>query len=153
MNKDKLTLAYHFAFRWPSARVGRMRYFKENILYVLLCLAGIGFYILMDTTGSIILATLGGIVAGLIVASTIWKGMVSLQIERLHDINLSGWWLFVVYGFGFIPMLWMGPEYFTDPERQTALWEIIWGFIPTLFLLLWPGRDVNNRFGERIEDR
>lgn len=54
-------------------------------------------------------------------------GMIALSIRRLHDANLSGWWLLLLVAVGLVPVLGY--------------------FLPTLILGLLPSNPAGVRFG------
>jgi uncharacterized membrane protein YhaH (DUF805 family) len=74
----------------------------------------------------------------------------SLQIRRLHDLNLNGWFWIVNFG-SLLPLYSMfSSETLAKPTAFFWISEII-GLIASLFSLyvsLWPGTKGPNRYGE-----
>ncbi len=60
--------------------------------------------------------------------------MIAVAVRRLHDRNLSGWWYLAATLFGFIPVIGF------------------LGSIAFLVVMLLPGTDGPNRFGEDPKD-
>lgn len=85
-------------------RIGRLDYFKQRVMLVLaaLVLTGVGY--LLAVAGSTLVLGLFGLLV-----IPVWFMMfyrsVTLDIQRLHDHNLSGWWVLLIIGLSFIPVI------------------------------------------------
>ncbi len=101
----------------PSSRIGRLRYFAHGFLMTLIWYAMlIPSAILMSvssTLGWIALAV--SYIAGIVLFCII-------MIQRLHDLNRSGWWLLL----------------FLVPIANFGL---------AIYMMFWPGSDGSNNFG------
>jgi uncharacterized membrane protein YhaH (DUF805 family) len=78
--------------------------------------------------------------------------LFSMQIRRLHDLNLTGWlWI-----ANFVPLVSLYttpiPGMYTPPQNNlTTIFNVL-AFITTLFSLyvsLWPGTKGLNKYGEK----
>jgi uncharacterized membrane protein YhaH (DUF805 family) len=126
-------------FTWKG-RLGRLRYFLYSLASLLLI--GLGFvpvaleigYLQVPGTDPSACAILF-IVAGFGVA--MWIGIVTL-IRRLHDLNLSGWWLFAT----FLSSLFAGSPSLIV-QIIAGLFSLGWG----VYLTCVAGTPGDNRFG------
>src|SRR6266568_1275190 len=78
--------------------------------------------------------------------------VLSLQIRRLHDLNLSGWWWMVNFG-SLLPLYGVFSSGITLTQPGTFFWisETV-GLIASCFSLyvsLWPGTKGPNKYGDR----
>lgn len=122
-----------------KGRSRRMEYWMFILFVTLMALAlaigvGLGGFSL-DSTGEdggavfYIVALLGGLFFfGILIP------MIAVAVRRLHDRNLSGWWYLAATLFGFIPVIGF------------------LGSIAFLVVMLLPGTDGPNRFGEDPKD-
>lgn len=104
---------------FSPSRINRVRYFGLSMFWLTICflLAIIG----MAMTGDVDIYLL--VILGLILI----PNTIILNIRRIHDINLSGWWLLL----GLIPYV-----------GNILVW---------LVLLFWPGTKGENKFGEKAQ--
>jgi uncharacterized membrane protein YhaH (DUF805 family) len=85
MNVDFWTLLFGF-----QGRINRAKYWIATITYISLTIAvvGLGFFFNFDTIFFIIAA---------IAFIAVTVSSVAVGIKRLHDRDMSGWWLLVFY--------------------------------------------------------
>lgn len=112
----------------PASRIGRLRYFAHSALLTLV------FYlvviVLAVTVGSVMGDSFDGLGGGAfaIVLGTVYIPFVVmfwiLMIQRLHDLDRSGWLSLLIM----IPLVNL----------------LIW-----LYIICWPGTKGSNRFGKR----
>lgn len=110
-------------------RVQRWDYLKQRLMLLAAGLTlGLGMFLLMVAGSTLVLAVY------MVAAIPLWfvlffRGM-TLDIQRLHDMDLSGWWLLLVIGLSFIPAI-----------------GILAGFVALVVFFLVPGTPGANRFG------
>lgn len=96
-----------------SGRASRSEFWWFQLFYVLCCLA---FGVLLFLAGAMQMpaeSAQGGfplpVIAVFIIAGILGLAalvpMIALQVRRLHDRNMSGWWYLGVFVAGFIPFL------------------------------------------------
>ena len=130
-----------------NGRINRLSYF----LRVLLIIFGafiIGFvlgFIYGLTGSSVSLVFL--IPVGIVVSIAIFIACVSLVIRRLHDLNLSGIWYFVILGIGVTSSLL--DQIFGElaPISSVVIFLNVISIIIFLVLLFWPGTRGPNNYG------
>lgn len=119
LNRENDDGVGEISFFSPRCRIGRLRLLAHFFLWALviypLVLPGVFLVFSFPNLGTIL------IIAGFIAAAAL-LGITFVQ--RLHDVNLSAWWLllFLVLGVN---------------------------FLFALYLLLWPGTEGKNNFGLR----
>ena len=143
-------LVFHF---WVKGRLNRLSYFVWFIASFLIFL-GICFPLgkIMDIYG-----------LGLTLLLWLWVGTTN-SIKRLHDMNLSGWWICLLY-LSLIPLFWiarvinmMGFRYTNRLSADftafilTRIGSFYWlfaglFFVAVIFLFVAPGKKGDNRFG------
>jgi len=108
-----------------QGRLGRLSYFGRSALAMILSmiLAGLVFFLLNTVAGE----GVAGAGAGVVMLGLFWVS-ITLLAKRLHDINLSGWWMLLT----FIPLL---------------------GLLPLLYFYFKGGAEGGNRFGYRPETK
>lgn len=101
----------------PSCRIGRLRYFAHGFLMSLLWYALLipGALLMMVSTTVGVIAIGIAYIAGIVL-------FCILMIQRLHDLDRSGWWLLL----------------FFVPLANIAL---------AFYIMFWPGSDGSNKFG------
>jgi uncharacterized membrane protein YhaH (DUF805 family) len=136
-------------FSW-SGRMGRLAYLGYSLLLIAV-IVGLGLLLLMplrnaeDAKGVTVTITIVLGVMGIM-------GGFSLAAKRLHDLDMSAWhyvWIvfvpLILNGFG-VAMQQAGTNL---PGLMATLVAGLISVVMGLFLLLWPGTDGTNRFGER----
>ena len=85
MDVDFWSLLFSF-----SGRINRAKYWIATITYVsvIIALVGLGFFFRFDTIFFIVAA---------IVFVALTVSGVAVGLKRLHDRDMSGWWLLVFY--------------------------------------------------------
>lgn len=81
------------------------------------------------------------VIGGLIGIAAIWVG-IALGVQRLHDLDFSGWWILVAVALGVL-QAW-------GQESESAALTVVGGLLGlafTLWLLLARGTDGANRYG------
>ena len=144
-----------FMKRWWSfsGRCRRLRYFLCALLapivtlitaIVLLFIAfGIlGFWGVGVQTDSPVTLTVIAVLLG------IWMlffsvSVLSFGVRRLHDINLSGWWILLPWVVSICIGIFF-PHFLDSSSRPL---QFLLGFWPTLFLLFMPGSKGENKYG------
>jgi uncharacterized membrane protein YhaH (DUF805 family) len=136
-------------FSW-SGRLGRLGYFGYSLL---LCVILVVLSLLLlaplrsapDAQGVTIAITVLLSVMGIL-------GGFCLAAKRLHDVDLSAWhYVWII----FIPALLNGVGVAlrslgnTVPGLVISLAGLTFSLLVYFVLLLWPGTDGTNRFGER----
>jgi uncharacterized membrane protein YhaH (DUF805 family) len=83
-------------------RVGRWDYLRQRVMLILAALAlGFGGW-LLSAAGSILVLTVY-ILVGIPVWFVLFYRGITLDIQRLHDFGVSGWWLALVLVLGALP--------------------------------------------------
>jgi uncharacterized membrane protein YhaH (DUF805 family) len=126
-------------FTWKG-RLGRLRFFLYGLASVLIMVLGFVPIALEEkyprvpdadpSTGAFLLIATG-------FGAAIWIGNVT-AIRRLHDLNLSGWWLLA----GFLPSLFV-----SSPSSIIQAISVIFWLGEPLYLMFTPGNPGDNRFG------
>ncbi|WP_395021464.1 DUF805 domain-containing protein [Dongia sp.] len=135
-------------FSWGS-RMGRLSYFGYSVLLGIV-LVVLGLILLLPLRNATNAQGVTIAIVLILVAMAIWGGFC-LAAKRLHDINLSAWhyaWMIVV------PAICNGlGAAMQETMKVPGLTLIIIGGVISLsvglFLLLWPGTDGPNDYGER----
>jgi uncharacterized membrane protein YhaH (DUF805 family) len=127
-----------------GGRLPRLRYFLLGLVTLALFAAAMGVIVLATRVPgvSVRTAAIAGAVVVLVVASVVGAG---LTVRRLHDLDLSGWWILAI---------WLGPAALQqailrlagDPKPGNALAAAVELAIG-LALWLLPGTPGANRFG------
>ncbi len=68
---------------------------------------------------------------------------ISFAVRRLHDINLSGWWILLPWVVGIC----MGIFFPHFLDSLSRLSQFLLSFWPTLFLVFMPGSKGKNKYG------
>ena len=141
-----------FMKRWCSfsGRCRRLRYFLCAILAPTITLiAGIVLlFIIFGILGLLGVQTnrlLVEVAVNLLFA--IWTlfflvSGLSFVVRRLHDINLSGWWILLPVVIQLFVALFF-PQFFDGSSRLVQLFS----FWPAIFLLCMPGTNDKNNYG------
>jgi uncharacterized membrane protein YhaH (DUF805 family) len=121
---------------------------SELFATILVYLGKMGIYII------------GSLIAFYIIATFV--PLIATKVRRLHDLNLSGWWLLLIYGlmlvvgvlFGMfkdiaihfnIPFL--TPELENDFQQVIDIIAYAISFTYFIFLYLVPGKKAKNKYG------
>jgi uncharacterized membrane protein YhaH (DUF805 family) len=136
-------------FSW-GGRMGRLAYFGYSMLLVTV-LVVLGLILLLPLRNATDAQGVTIAIVVLLVAMGIWGGFC-LAAKRLHDINLSAWhyaWIIVVpaicNGLGKV----MKESGSVVPGLTLIIIGAVISLGVGLFLLLWPGTDGPNDYGER----
>ena len=93
-----------------------------------------------------------GITIGIILVALLLWGNFCLMAKRLHDLDMSAWhyaWIVIVPSF----FQGLGTAMLRTETKIPALLAILVGSVISLgvalFLMLWPGTDGTNQYGER----
>lgn len=76
--------------------------------------------------------------------------LLSLQIRRLHDLNLNGW----LWTINFLPLLFVNHMLSLSELTHPDIWFLIGNFISlvtgifSIYVSLWPGAKGMNKYGE-----
>ena len=127
-----------------SGRLARLRYFLLSLIPAILFF-GTGIILAIDFA-----AGLAGIKEPALVACAalfLLAGIVglSLTVRRLHDLNLTGWWILAIWivpsavEYGAVRLV-------NNPQLGSTLSSVI-ALVIGLFLWLAPGTRGANRFG------
>ncbi|GAB2177358.1 DUF805 domain-containing protein [Dongia sp. agr-C8] len=136
-------------FSW-GGRMGRLAYFGYSMLLVAV-LVVLGLVLLLPLRNATDARGVTIAIIVILVAMGIWGGFC-LAAKRLHDVNLSAWhyaWMIVV------PAICngLGAALTKSGMQVPGLTATILGGVislgVSLFLLLWPGTDGPNDYGER----
>ncbi|NRA73351.1 MAG: DUF805 domain-containing protein [Rickettsiales bacterium] len=144
-------LKYFAAWKLPS-RINRTKYCAINLIYLIAIFIPIFIYALSTallpkltehTNSAIMLFTL--ILGGFFIAFCIFIiiSLYILIIKRLHDINLSGWYLTVYI----LPIIGVLLRKYSIPAISIPL-ELV-GLIFSLVILLVRGTEGPNKFGSQ----
>lgn len=142
-----------------SGRSGRLKYFLANLL-IPPAVAAVGvvilgaFGLLLRAFQSQILETavhISLIPITLALLYILIVAPISFLVRRLHDLDLSGWWVFALWGWTLLLSLAFSS---TIAETQNS-WQENWKtaifmillFLPNLVLLFKRGTKGSNRFG------
>jgi len=137
-------------FSWDG-RLGRLAYFGYSMLLSTV-LGVIGLVLLLPLRNAE--SGLGvGIAIGVILVLAAIFGSFCLAAKRLHDLDMSAWhyaWIILLpaflNGLGFGMATQKGSEF--TGLVISAIGSVI-SLGVALFLMLWPGTDGTNSFGER----
>jgi uncharacterized membrane protein YhaH (DUF805 family) len=136
-------------FSW-SGRMGRLSYFGYSSLLG----AVIGFLALILLLPLRNAENAAGVTATIVVILILMAvmGGFCLAAKRLHDLDLSAWYYaWIVFVPGTLQII--GLVLLSKEMKFPGLLCITFGsaisFFASVFLLLWPGTDGTNRFGER----
>lgn len=136
-------------FSWTD-RMGRLAYFGYSMLLGAV-LVVLGLILLLPLRNAENGRGVGIAIVVILVLMAIWGGFC-LAAKRLHDLNMSAWhyaWIILVpavfQGFGAA----MKQLDMTLPALFMALLGSVISLGAGLFLLLWPGTDGTNDYGER----
>lgn len=125
-----------FSFRkLDVGRIARLQYFFASIL---MCVLGLAFIALFVAGGTLLSREAGGIVS-IVFIVLIYIVMlifgVCLGIRRLHDMNMSGWWILVLVipGVGtifglfmlFMPGTKAPNKYGNIPDSKRSIWKTL----------------------------
>lgn len=123
--KDWVVWVYTESYK---GRIGRLDYLKQRILLFASALVlGLLGMLLVMAESVIVLAVY--VLAVIPVWFTLVYRGITLDIQRLHDMGLSGWWVLLVFGLSLIPGL-----------------GAIAGIVAIIVFFLVPGTDGPNRF-------
>jgi len=127
-----------------SGRLPRLRYFLLSLIPAILAF-GTGIILAIDFAGG-----MAGIREPLLVACAVvfvLAGIVglSLTVRRLHDFNLTGWWILAIW---IVPSAveYAAVQLVNNPQLGSTLSSVI-ALVIGLFLWLAPGTRGANRFG------
>lgn len=112
-------------------RIGRMPYLARRVGIVLALLGLVLVLMLAGFLGHAVFVL--ALILAVPVYLTITFRSVTLDIQRLHDLNLSGWWLLLVVALGLVP----------SPGTHFAGFILYWA--TALFV---PGTPGPNRFDD-----
>jgi len=76
--------------------------------------------------------------------------LFSLQIKRLHDLNLTGW-LWII---NFLPLLFIKSMFSLTNLSKPDIWFLISNFVSlvsgifSIYISLWPGTKESNKYGD-----
>lgn len=136
-------------FSW-SDRMGRLAYFGYTSLLGAI-LGVLGLILLLPLRNAEGGKAVGVIIVILLVAMGLWGGFC-LMAKRLHDLDMSAWhyaWIVLVPAF----FQGLGFALLGMDMKLPGLLVIMTGSVislgVTLFLMLWPGTDGTNQYGER----
>jgi uncharacterized membrane protein YhaH (DUF805 family) len=125
-----------------SGRMGRVNYLLSGIAFLgLFGLLGIVAAVLIPLTSSVLL---GVLLVPALIALLVFG--VRSMVLRLHDVNRSGWWTVILF-LALLP----GATASRHPSAATlTAMLVLSGFnvLATVALLIYPGTDGDNDFGE-----
>lgn len=138
-----------------SGRAGRLRYFLATLL-IPPAVAAVGvlilgaFGLLLRTFQSQILETavhISLIPISLALLYIFIIAPISFLVRRLHDLDLSGWWVFALWGWTMaISLAFSSIIAETQDTWKVALFMVLL-FLPNFVLLFKRGTEGSNRFG------
>jgi len=128
-----------------NGRIGRLRFLVYGWLGIalvavaavlLLMVTGYSFYKTSASGSPGVLWLIAALVLGLIV---LWMS-IRVSVLRLHDVNLSGWFM----------LLWALPAFIAGLFRSPGLMTVavIVSWLASLALVVWPGTDGENDYGD-----
>lgn len=129
----------YFSFQ---GRVGRARFYIRCVYLSLIATLMLIATVPLFSNGSAVLWWLAACVIAAAL-TTLFLGMASLLVRRLHDIGLSGY-----------HALWVGAAEFGwaflahAPEKVLLLATPL--FVISAWILFWPGKADENRFGPQV---
>lgn len=149
--KNSGVKAWYFSF---YGRVGRLA-FLGRLLIIVLVLAGVVVLNLFALSSFIFLGPGALIVMVLMTLFTVFLVMasslaaLSLYVRRLHDINLSGYWVILVIVLWFIKYIgvFVYSDLFMVFFHGLSLGLYILNLLILLVLLFWPGSKGLNKYG------
>ncbi|MBY0573030.1 MAG: DUF805 domain-containing protein, partial [Undibacterium sp.] len=120
-----------------AGRIGRLRYLAYPWAFMpLMVLAGVASAMASFQANTMML------VAGIIGLSFLWLG-IRLTVLRLHDLNLSGFWMLLPCAIGILGAM------TKRPEALFFLFAVI--AIGNIILIFAPGNQEENRYGPVAE--
>ncbi len=145
------TVSYH-------GRVARWPYFWKSIAYTVVGLSSVIFIVFVfplafgKGIGIVLPIFLSFLMllSAMIAVACLFRALIALPIQRLHDINLSGWYLLVMYAFSIIVSYIDSLVYGVDNE--TITWITVLASALDIALLVWAGTKGANRFGDSPQD-
>lgn len=117
MDSDFWSLLFSF-----QGRINRAKYWAATVTYISasIALVGLGFFFRFDTIFLI--------AAAIVIVAMIVSG-IAVGLKRLHDRDMSGWWLLVFFllpgvldGIG---RLLAAPLVFSLAEAAISLWALV----------------------------
>ncbi len=141
-----------------KGRTDRTNYIIFNVLYFL-CLTAIGVVlasyniVIFNEDNSIELLSSGSNYTIILLCIFACVLIIPINIRRLHDINLSGWWYLLTFPLNLsIPAL-----KFTNLEINNETLEAIdtifqkLSIAVSLIVMFWPGTKGENKYGPQPE--
>lgn len=137
-------LNFLFSF---NGRANRLEYVMFGFLWVLIFTA---YVVIAVITGTILINVTYALTAAA------WVSSIAITVRRLHDMDLSGWVYpiaiilpyisFAIYGFIGELLGWTFDPKFLDRLNTIIYSFSTFSFFFYMMLLIWPGRDQDNRF-------
>jgi uncharacterized membrane protein YhaH (DUF805 family) len=121
-----------------NGRLGRMRFMAWNMAFILAL--SIFVVILLKPKGNMNLATFA---APLMIVTICFLFSVCATVRRLHDMNLSGWWIL----FLFVLSGWASYRMQQSPSIRSMTVFLLAQFLIFMFLCIVPGNQGINDHG------
>jgi len=127
-----------------SGRLPRLRYFLLSLIPAAAAFAT-GIFLAMNAGAGLALFSEPRLVGCIVLSVLAWIVGLSLTVRRLHDLNLSGWWILAIW---IVPAaLEAGAvQWLNNPQLGSTLSSVV-ALLIGLWLCLAPGTRGANRFG------
>jgi uncharacterized membrane protein YhaH (DUF805 family) len=127
-----------------SGRLPRLRYFLLSLIPAAVAFAT-GIFLAMNAGAGLAVFSEPRLVACMVVLVLAWIVGLSLTVRRLHDLNLSGWWILAIW---IVPAaLEAGAVQALNNPQLGSLLSSVASLLIGLWLCLAPGTRGANRFG------
>ena len=155
----KITQFYKFCFS-IKGRLGRKDFVLGYLGILSLALVTAGFFLVLiqilegmkEQQGMYFYSpiVLGVMLIGVIICIPYFSGLITIQIKRLHDLNLSGWWTLCLIILGMLQMIQEGEfqslEHLKDNIILSAV-NVLLYLVVLYFMAFKKGTIGKNKYG------
>ena len=127
-----------------GGRLPRLRYFLLSLIPAIVAFAT-GIILAMNAGAGLAVVSQPLLVGCIVLLVLAWIVGLSLTVRRLHDLNLSGWWILAIW---IVPAAveYAAVQLVNNPQLGSTLSSVI-ALLIGLWLWLAPGTRGANRFG------
>ena len=127
-----------------SGRLPRLRYFLLSLIPAIVAVVA-GIFLAMNAGAGLAIFSEPRLVVCAVVFVLAWIVGLSLAVRRLHDLNLSGWWVLAIW---IVPSVveYGAVRWLNNPQLGSTLSSVI-ALLIGLWLCLAPGTRGANAFG------